>query len=1148
VSIKHASLLSVLLLLLASNISAQTETGTISGTVTDQQGGVVAGAHLRLVSESTGAVREANSDELGNFAFNAVLPGAYTLAAEHSGFKKYQKKSVPLQAHGHVALGQIVLELGGANEMVTVTAEGAMLQTASSERSGEITDEQVRHLTVINRDFTFLASLLPGVVANTSSDSQGFRGGITFNVNGGRAGQNNITVDGVPMENSNTTNTNTFISMDAISTVKIESSTYQAEFGRKPGAAIQAVTKSGTLNYHGGIYWYQRNEAFNAASFFNKREGRAEVPYRYISAGANFGGPVYIPGLIKHGQNKLFFFFTEEQQRELRPQSQQTLRMPTALERTGDFSQSLDDKLMAITLQDPKNCGTSRNQNCLLDSRRVNPAFIDPNFRKYFGLFPLPTINDPVLAARKTYNYVFQESNVIPKHNEVLRLDYNITPKTSVYGVLTFWSEEEKGNSVPAGSSSWGWLPSTYAPKSKTLNLAGSHFFSPTLILEASLSASRWTEAAHPRQQDLDARNRASQGIPIPQFHPENNPLNLLPAATFGGISNGPSVSYDGRFPIRGAENVFTLTTTVTKIHGSHTAKAGVFIEQWRQVKGENGTFTGSFDFTGGNSSVFTTALGNTGNAFANALLGNFNNYTESTTRPPLFGRYNGLEWFVQDNWKVNRKLTLDLGLRFGWAQPFHDPSGHEAGFVSSLFNPGNVVALYTAATAPARSALGAIIPGSGDPLNGTVNRLTDPGYPAGLRTSGGIKVGPRVGFAYDPFGKSATVIRGGFGLFHDFRERDNFAVNISRDPPLQLNPNIPTQNVGSLLAAGGYTFPSDTLGFERDRKLPYVVDYSLGVQQSIGFRSTLDVAYVGSLGRHLFWRRNVNSIPFGTVPASGAAPVNTYRPYLGYSNIRISEYAATSNYHSLQVAVNRRFAKNLQFGGAWTWSKAMGFANGDTDEVSNLLSPRIWNYGRESFDRTHIFKASFTWDLPKVSALWSTGFTRRVLDDWTISGIATFQSGAPAGIGFGGVVERSGASPTSATTWSGSPTDGSRVVILRSPVLPKDQQTFSRYFDTGAIAMPTRNTPGNAPKDIFREPGINNWDLSLFKQIALRGERVNLQFRAEAYNAFNHTQFSSVDTTARFDASGNQINARFGEIIAARPNRRMQLALRLSF
>ena len=1127
----------------------------MAGTVIDPQGAVIPGVHLRLISESTGAIREVISDELGNFAFQAILPGIYTLVIENSGFKKYQKQNIPVDAHAHVALGQIALELGASTEQVTVTAEGTMLQSASSERSGTITDEQVRHLTVINRDFTFLASLLPGVVANTTTDSQGFRGGITFNVNGGRTGQNNITVDGVPLENSNTNNINTFISMDAISTVKVEASTYQAEFGRKPGAAIQAVTKSGTLTYHGGIYWYQRNEAFNAASFFNKARGKAEVPYRYISAGASLGGPVYIPGLVRHGQNKLFFFFTEEQQRELRPQDQQTLRMPTALERAGDFSQSLDDRLNPIRLNEPGNCGPTRNQNCLLNSSQVNPAFINTSLQKYLGLFPLPTINDPVTAARQTYNFVFQESNRVPKHNEVVRIDYNLNPKTALYGVLSNWSEEEKGNNVPAGSTKWGWLPATYAPKSKTLNLAGNHFFSPTLILETSAAASRWTEAAHPARQDLDARNRVLQNDPIPQLHPENNPFNLLPQASFGGITNPPNVTYDGRFPIRGAENVFTWTANVTKIHGAHTAKAGIFVEHWRQVKGENGNFTGTFDFSG-TASGFTAAQGNTDNAFANALLGDFNNYTESTTRPPLIGRYTGVEWFAQDNWKVTRKLALDMGVRFGWAQPFHDPGRNEAGFVPSLFDRSKSVQLYTSGNAPVPQAVGGIVPNSGDPLNGTVNRIVTPDYPQGLRTSAGVKVGPRAGFAYDPFGKGSTVIRGGFGVFHDFRERDNFYINISRDPPLQLNPNIPTQNVASLLAAGSFTFPSDTLGFEKERKMPYTMNFSLGVQQSIGFKSTLDLAYVGSVGRHLLWRRNVNSIPFGTIPTSSTLPTNSYRPFLGYGTIRISEYGATSNYNSLQVAVNRHFTKNLQFGVAWTWSKAMDFVDSENDDISNLVSPRVWNYGKAGFDHTHILKASFTWEVPAVSRRWNNGFAREVLDNWVISGIPTFQSGSPLGMFFDSAVANG--RTLSGTAWSGSPSDGSRVVILHNPVLPKDERTINRFFDTSAIGLPAQNTPGNAARNVFRGPGINNWDLALFKNIRLPGERLKLQFRAEAYNAFNHTQFSDaagtssstggVDTHAKFDAAGTQINPTFGQVMAARPNRRLQLALRLSF
>lgn len=430
-------------------------------------------------------------------------------------------------------------------------------------------------------------------------------------------------------------------------------------------------------------------------------------------------------------------------------------------------------------------------------------------------------------------------------------------------------------------------------------------------------------------------------------------------------------------------------------------------------------------------------------------------------------------------------------------------------------------------------------MPDSGDVNDGTVNRVQNPNYPQGLRNNSGIKVGPRLGFAYDPWGHGNSVVRGGFGMFYDFRERDNFYVNISKTPPLQFNPRISPQNIRTLKDAGtGFLSPSDTLSLERRRPLPYVMEFSLGIQQNIGFKTVADIAYVGSLGRHLLWQRNLNSIPFGTIPRSGPVLNNdSYRPFIGYGNIIGSEYAGTSNYHSLQVAVNRRFAKSLQFGVAWTWSKAMDFVDAENNQISSLINPRIWNYGMAGFDRTHIVRASFTWEVPKISRFWNNGFTREVLDDWTISGIPTFQSGAPVGIGL-----------DTATKFSGSATDGQRVNVLRNPILPKDQRTVGRYFDTGAFALPAPDTPGNAAKNVFRGPGTNNWDLAVFKNIPLPRERLHLQFRAEAYNAFNHTQFSTVDTTAKFDANGRQTSTSFGRVTAARANRRMQLALRLSF
>jgi hypothetical protein len=353
-----------------------------------------------------------------------------------------------------------------------------------------------------------------------------------------------------------------------------------------------------------------------------------------------------------------------------------------------------------------------------------------------------------------------------------------------------------------------------------------------------------------------------------------------------------------------------------------------------------------------------------------------------------------------------------------------------------------------------------------------------------------------------------------------------------------------------TLPEAGAFDFPSGTLSLERNRKLPYMMEFSLGVQHNIGFKTVADIAYVGTLGRHLVWQRNLNAILYGTFPV---APADAARPYAGYQNIEAYQYAATSNYHSLQVAVNRRFARNLQFGVAWTWSKTMDFADAESSGVSPfdtpLWNPRVWNYGLAGFDRTHILKASFTWETPKISKYWNNAFVREVFDEWTISGIPTFQSGAPLGVSLSRVGSQS------SNTISGSPTDGARLQVTHSPILPKDKRgpEPGYFFDVTAVEVPASGTPGNAGKNLFRGPGINNWDLAVFKNIPLPGERLRLQFRAEAYNAFNHTQFSSVNTSAIFKVDGKgkpflDNASTFGQITGARANRRMQLALRLSF
>ncbi|MCU0246494.1 MAG: hypothetical protein MUC42_07960, partial [Bryobacter sp.] len=308
---------------------------------------------------------------------------------------------------------------------------------------------------------------------------------------------------------------------------------------------------------------------------------------------------------------------------------------------------------------------------------------------------------------------------------------------------------------------------------------------------------------------------------------------------------------------------------------------------------------------------------------------------------------------------------------------------------------------------------------------------------------------------------------------------------------------------------------------------------------------TVLDVGYVANLGRNLMWQRNLNAIPFGAnfLPQNQdpSAPGSPYpqamlRPLRGYNNINFREWASSSNYHSMQVQANRRFSRGVQFVASWTWSKSLDYNSNDTDAVSPLVDVRVWNYGLSGYDRTHVVKLSGVWDLPKSSV--QNPVAKQVINGWQLSGIVTFASGAPLGLGY---------STTVPIDITGSPTDGARIVLTGEPSIPKSERTRTRYFDTSVVRLPAVGTVGNAARTNLRGPGINNWDLALFKNFMIR-EPLRFQFRWETYNTWNHTQFSGVDTTARFDPQGNQVNARLGELTSARAARIMQFALRFYF
>jgi hypothetical protein len=393
-------------------------------------------------------------------------------------------------------------------------------------------------------------------------------------------------------------------------------------------------------------------------------------------------------------------------------------------------------------------------------------------------------------------------------------------------------------------------------------------------VNELSIGARQSREAGPPlTQEGLDRVTRVASGFTSPQFHQELNPLNMIPMATFGGLTNPANITYDGRFPVTGQDTVLNLNEALTYVRGDHVFKVGMYWEYVRNVEGPQGTFAGSFDFGRDVNNPLDT-----GYAYSNALLGNFLSYTESTSRPLPDGRGSDIEWFAQDTWRPVKRVTLDYGLRFARYTQYHQASGDAAAFALDRFSTTQVPRLYqptlvggkrvgidpaTGTVVPAVQ-IGALVPGSGDPVNGMVVG-TDTSYPQGFKNQEKVLVEPRIGMAWDVDGTGKTAVRANIGLFHNTRARGTENRTAVRDPPVQFNPTIYYSNIASLSGTSSSAiFPSAVLGFEKDTKTPQLVSYTVGVQRDIGWRTVVDVAYVGNRGKSLLQTQNINTVPYG--------------------------------------------------------------------------------------------------------------------------------------------------------------------------------------------------------------------------------------------------------------------------------------------
>jgi len=1160
----------------------QDTSGSISGSVTDEQGQVLPGATVTALNERTGATRSLVTDDKGNFHFTAMPPATYTVRVEMANFRTFERKRNVLSPSDRVSLGTIKLTVG-LGESIVVEASGTRVNTEETQHAGLITANQIEQIQTKGRDVTTLMRLSPGVRYEDTVDSLGESfGTLVPHVSGQRRTWNHITVDGVlGNEIGQTDRMAQQINLDAVGEIKILLNTYRAEYGRTGGAQIQIVSKGGDAQYRGNAYYYGRNEHLNANNFFNNRSNRARPRYRFNTVGFNLGGPV--PGLNKD-EKKLFFFYSIEAPLTERPGPLRQWMVPTALERQGDFSQTLDSAGRLIVVRDPL---TGQP----FPGNRIPSSRINQNGLALLNLMPLPNSTDRSFT-RGQFNYERQEIAENPKVNNILRLDWRPSQKDSLYLTVKDWWSDQKGSEVTAGPNKWGWFNTHYLNTDRTYSVSHTHVFSSNLINEAQVGARRQSESFDPvTAEDMQRLSRQGAGFTLGQFHPEVNPIGALPKALFNVLGNtnsppNPNLTYDNRVVGKGGVAwVQSFNDNLTWIRGSHTFKGGLYFEHLYNTEGKGGVgagpFAGQFDFSADNANPFDS-----GYSFANALIGNFRSYTEVDALPEVKAHRYLMETYLQDTWKASRRLTVDYGVRFLWFKPWYDdlpsatfvPERYDRARAPRLYQPARInnqnVALdpVTGAVRP-NVYVGSFVPGTGDPYNGMV-LSSDPNYPKGFRDNQGLQPEPRLGFAWDVTGDGRTALHMSGGLFHQSQVTARSMDQASQNPPVINAPTINYGTMDTLLQTAAFSSrPSAANALERNAKTPSIYQWSVGIQRDIGWGTVVDLTYVGWVARHMEQFSNINVVPDGakfvSVHPENANPQNPntpkpddfLRPYLGYGDIILRSNFGTANYNGLQIQINRRYIRGLQFAVAYSYSKALGITDEDETNISIARPLKPWHYAPSAGNQMHNLVINYTWDLPKTSRLWNNGVVRLLFDDWQLSGENAFASGDWAPVL---ITTTDNFDFTGGTGGQGQDVgNGLRVVRPRivGNVIPSDRNAApdspGSWLNAGAFARPARGEYGDEPRYVFRMPGINNWNLSFFKNFPLGNGKRRLQFRWEMYNVLNHTQFGAaygitgypgIDNSARFDAAGNQVNANFGKATAARNPRIMQGSVRFTF
>ncbi len=965
-----------LLSFLPALLPAQNISSVISGVVQDQTGAVVAGAQIKATSEDKGFVRTSVTNSDGFFSFPDLTPATFTLSVNAPGFKSYRQQTIILNSGEQRDLGVIHLEVGGTSDTVTVSAEAVAVNLSSGEKSASLGAQELDTLALRGRDIFDAVSLMPGVV--DTSDGRDAPGPTSIGnifIAGGRNDQKNMTIDGVTnLDTGSKGSVHSMPSMDSVAELRVLTSNYSAEYGRNSGGTVTVITKGGGRAFHGSGYWFYRHEDLNANDYFNNLAGKDRTPYRYDISGYTIGGPVLLPK-VPRDRNKLFFLYSQEFQHKRVAYGTKTITVPTEAERNGDFSHHYDTNGKVIIINDPLNNKSPFPGNIIPQNR------ISTVGQNVLKLFPLPNYTDPNPTRVYQWNYFASEAGAYPSRTESLRLDYSPKNNWQMYVRLNNTADQQHApyGLWVNGSVNFDMTPIVFGQPGRGATWHSTNTITPTTFNEAIVGVSQNTLTYFP--EDPSKIDRTKLGINIPQRNPSLNPLNMIPNMSFGSITNAANPSFSDGTPYFNRNTIYSFVDNLSKIAGTHTIKAGVYLERTRKVQFANASTRGTIKF----DRDTTNAL-DANDAYANALLGNYDTYAEATGRPKGDYRFGNNEFYIQDTWRVKHGLSLDLGVRFVHDPPQYDVSHQLASFSPSLYNPANAPVLLrpgfdsknvkvavdprNGTTYPS-GLIGSFAPNSGDLCGRHVHRRQEWQSPpvAAAFAPGCHRTAPRLRLVAlqrshrDPR-RCGRVLRSPRRQ-SDHEHSPQPANHLHADPATTAPPRAVQDQVNSgLLAPTGTVYSLGSVGHN-----PVTYNYSLNIQHQFGKATIAEVSYVGALNRHQIWQRNINPVPLGAnfvsvnpgnkdPTGTGALPANFLRPYQGYGDIFLYEFAGTSNYNSLQASFSQRFKRGITFGAAYTFSKVLDESDSYSSSVDPFYNPRTWNYGPAGFDRTHVFSA----------------------------------------------------------------------------------------------------------------------------------------------------------------------------------------------